>query len=252
MAIKLYAFLSPEQFAAGVEEARARNLQIYAHVKLEQVLAHRIDSIEHLEGFDLLLGGEGEDWSQRWARAHADRFAPLAQEVAQNGVWNAPTLILLLEWSKRLPGSTDNMVWQGHQNRLAMVRALREAKAPLLIGTDTGPAKSFLKPGISIHDELRFFSEAGFSPTQVLRIATLDAARFLRKEGEFGRIAEGARADLLLLPSDPEQDLAVLSAPAGVMAAGRWYDRVALDEMSVADAGPAQPPPVIIRTRCDD
>jgi imidazolonepropionase-like amidohydrolase len=246
MAIKLYEELSPEQFAAGVEEARAHNLQIYAHVPhsmtLDQVLAYRIDSIEHLFGFDRSLGGEGKDPPQRWPGANADRFAPLAQEVAQSGVWNAPTLILLLEWSKsRFPDNMD-MVRQGHQKRLAMVRALREAKAPLLIGTDTGPAKSF-EPGISIHEELRFFREAGFSPTQILRIATLDAARFLRKEGEFGRIAEGARADLLLLPSDPEQDLAVLRAPAGVMAAGRWYDRAALDEMLRAAAAPAHPPP---------
>lgn len=283
MAIKLYAMLSPEQFAAGVEEARAHNLQIYAHVPramtLEQVLAHRIDSIEHLDGFDRSLGGEGEDPARRWTGVRADRFAPVAQEVAQSGVWNAPTLIVLLAPSRafadmdaagaapemryadagllafwrgiydRLPSGSDRtaryrMIQEGHRQRIAMLRALHEAGAPLLIGTDT--PNPYVVPGFSIHEEIGFFRDAGFTPTQILRIATLDAARFLNKEGEFGRVAEGARADLLLLSADPEQDLSVLRAPAGVMAAGRWYDRAALDEMlraaAEAAAQPATPP----------
>ena len=59
IAAKLYAQLSPEQFAAGVEEARAHGLQVYAHVPasmtLQAVLAHRVDSI-------------GTDLTAPWAR----------------------------------------------------------------------------------------------------------------------------------------------------------------------------------------
>ena len=267
-AIKLYAELSPEQFAAGVEEARAHNLQIYAHVPrsmtLQQVLAHHIDSVEHLDGFDRALDGEGQTSAQRWATVRPARFAPLAQEVVDSGVWNAPTLIVLLAPARafadmdaaaarpemryadpglvafwrgyydRIPAGTDlaarwRLTEQGHQQRLAVLRALHEAGAPLLIGTDT--PNPYVVPGFSIHEEMGFFQEAGFTPTQILRIATVDAARFLNKQDEFGRIAEGQRADMLLLAADPEQDLSVLRAPAGVMAAGRWYDRARLDAM---------------------
>ncbi|MGH6950824.1 MAG: amidohydrolase family protein [Vitreimonas sp.] len=264
-AIKLYVQLTPEQYRAGVEEARARNLQIYSHVPasmtLEQVLDLRIDSIEHLDGFDRSLGGEGQGMQSRWVAAPADRMAPLAQRVLASGVWQVPTLIVNLAPSRafvditaadsapelryaqqglldfwhsyvaRIPAGTDlaaryRVVQQAHARRIDMLRALREAGVPVLIGTDA--PNPYVMYGFGIHEEFGFFHEAGYSNTQILRIATLEAARFLNKQGEFGIIAEGARADLLLLGGDPETDLGVLRAPAGVMAAGRWHDQAAL------------------------
>jgi imidazolonepropionase-like amidohydrolase len=265
-AVKLYAALSAEQFRAGVEEARAHNLQIYSHVpasmSLEQVLDLRVDSIEHLDGYDRSLGGEGPSMQQRWAGADADRLAPLAQRVAQSGVWQTPTLIVNLapsrafvdiaaadaapelryafkglldfwhSYTARIPAGTDlaaryRVVQQAHARRIEMLRALREARAPLLLGTDA--PNPYVMYGFAIHEEIGFFREAGFSNSEILRIATLDAARFLGQTNEFGVVREGARADLLLLSADPEVDLDTLRSPRGVMAAGRWFDRARLD-----------------------
>lgn len=268
MAVKLYSQLSPGQFHAGVEEARAHNLQVYAHVPasmtLEDVLGLHIDNIEHLDGFDRSLGGEGQGAHARWAASPVERMAPLAQRVAASGVWQTPTLMVNLAPSRafvdmdaadaapemryavqglldfwhsypaRLPAGTDfaaryRVVQQAHARRLDMLRALREAGAPLLLGTDA--PNPYVLYGFAIHEEFGFYREAGFSNTEILRIATLDAARFLDKQGEFGVVREGARADLLLLAGDPEADLAVLRAPLGVMAAGRWYGRARLDAL---------------------
>jgi len=267
-AIKLYAQLTPEQYRAGVEEARAHNLQIFSHVPasmtLEEVLDLRVDSIEHLDGYDRSLGGQGPSMQQRWVAAPADGFAPLAQRVAQSGVWQVPTLIVTLAPSRafvdvnaadqapelryaqqglldfwhgytaRIPPGTDlaaryRVVEQAHGRRVEMLRALREANAPLLVGTDA--PNPYVMYGFAIHEEFGFYREAGFSNTELLRIATLNAARFMNATGEFGIVREGARADLLLLAADPEQELATLRAPQGVMAAGRWYDRASLDAL---------------------
>lgn len=266
IAVKLYANLTPEQFRAGVEEARAHNLQIYAHVPasmtLEEVLALHIDSVEHLDGFERSLGGEGQTLQTRWAAAPAERFAPLAQTVAASGVWQVPTLIVNLapargfadvaaadaapelryaqqglldfwhSYVARIPPGADlaarlRTTEQAHARRIEMVRALHAAHAPLLIGTDA--PNPYVMYGFSLHEEFGFYREAGFTNTEILRIATLDAARFLNKAGEFGVIREGARADMLLLASDPELDMATLQTPQGVMAMGFWYDRARLD-----------------------
>jgi imidazolonepropionase-like amidohydrolase len=104
--------------------------------------------------------------------------------------------------------------------------------------------------GFAIHEEFGFFTEAGYSNTEILRIATLDAARFLNHAGEFGVVREGARADLLLLSANPETDLSVFRAPDGVMAAGRWFDRARLDQLlseteqaaTASRQAPATPP----------
>jgi len=129
---------------------------------------------------------------------------------------------------------------RGHAARLAMVKALHDAGAGLLIGTDA--TQPFLYPGFSLQDELAFHRDAGIPVRDVLRAATADAARFLHEEQEFGVIAVGARADLLLLDDDPEGDLETLRTPAGVMAAGRWTDaatlRRRLDDVAARNAAP--------------
>jgi imidazolonepropionase-like amidohydrolase len=88
---------------------------------------------------------------------------------------------------------------------------------------------------------LAFHLDAGFTSAEVLRIASYAAARFLHQQQEFGEIKRGARADLLLLDSDPELSLAALRAPDGVMAAGRWYDSATLARLLREAAARARP-----------
>jgi imidazolonepropionase-like amidohydrolase len=47
------------------------------------------------------------------------------------------------------------------------------------------------------------FVAAGLSPYEALRAGSSDAARFLHREEEFGTVAVGGRADLLLLGGNP-------------------------------------------------
>ncbi|TDI40436.1 MAG: hypothetical protein E2P02_16950 [Acidobacteria bacterium] len=105
---------------------------------------------------------------------------------------------------------------------------LYDAGVPLLIGTDT--PNPFVIPGFAIHDELAAFVDAGIPVDEVLRIATADAAKFLREEGQWGVVAADARADLVLLDGDPRDDLSVLRRPAGVMVNGHWYDSAILSD----------------------
>ena len=65
----------------------------------------------------------------------------------------------------------------------------------------------------------------------MLRTATVNAARFLGREREFGTIEVGARADLLLVDTSPLEDLATLRRPRGVMVRGRWLTRQQLDDL---------------------
>jgi hypothetical protein len=49
-------------------------------------------------------------------------------------------------------------------------------------------------------------------------------------------VAEGLRADLVLVATNPLEDLSALQRPLGVMAAGRWHDAEALAAMRDAVA----------------
>jgi hypothetical protein len=108
--------------------------------------------------------------------------------------------------------------------------ALNRTGVLLLAGTDALGAP-LIVPGISLHDELRLLVESGLTPYEALRTATVNTAVFLGKDREFGMIAVGKRADLILVDGDPLEDLATLKRPAGVMVRGRWLPRERLNQM---------------------
>ena len=62
-------------------------------------------------------------------------------------------------------------------------------------------------PGHALHLELALLVEAGLSPAEALRAATLVPARYLGIADESGTIAVGKRADLVLLDADPLRDI---------------------------------------------
>jgi imidazolonepropionase-like amidohydrolase len=86
-------------------------------------------------------------------------------------------------------------------------------------------------PGSSLHRELQLLSASGLSPYEVMRSATVVPAAFLGRAREFGTIALGQRADLLLVAGNPLEDLGTLKRPMGVMVRGRWLPREKLDEL---------------------
>ena len=102
-----------------------------------------------------------------------------------------------------------------------VVRALAEVDARLLLATEA-TLRSNILPGASVHHELRELVAVGLTPFEALRTATTNPALVLGAAGEFGIVAPGARADLLLLDGNPLADVANTERIAGVMLRGRW------------------------------
>lgn len=117
------------------------------------------------------------------------------------------------------------------QTMKAVALGLHRAGVPLLAGVDAGELPG-LAPGLDLHRELELLVEAGLTPAEALATATVNFGRYMARKGEtFGVIAPGARADLLLVAADPRADVKALRRIEGVTAAGRYYDRRALDGM---------------------
>ncbi|HEY1470223.1 MAG TPA: amidohydrolase family protein, partial [Candidatus Acidoferrum sp.] len=115
---------------------------------------------------------------------------------------------------------------------ISITRALHQGGAQLLLGTDA--TKSNVLPGFSVHEELQHFVEAGLTPYEAIRAGTSDAAIFLHQESEFGVVATGRRADLLLLEANPLKDVKNVSKRAGVMVNGRWHTEAELQQRLAA------------------
>lgn len=102
------------------------------------------------------------------------------------------------------------------------VRALNDAGAVLALGTD----KSFAPFAVR---EMQLLAEAGIKPLQIIRISTLNAARFIGREKDLGSVETGKIADLILLGADPSHDIANIRTVETVIQGGRIVDRKALD-----------------------
>jgi imidazolonepropionase-like amidohydrolase len=92
---------------------------------------------------------------------------------------------------------------------------LRSAGVPIVLGTDAG-----VLPHGRNASELLALIEAGLTPAEAIRAATLEPAALLSRP-DLGEIAVGAAADFVLVQGDPLQDPALLTRPVMVVKGGR-------------------------------
>lgn len=104
---------------------------------------------------------------------------------------------------------------------------MQRAGVKILAGTDS-PPQPFLFPGFSLHDELSDLVEAGLSPLEALRTATVNPAAFLG-EAKRGRIAKGNAADVVLLSGSPLEAIGNTRKIEAVVLNGRYFSRADLD-----------------------
>jgi Amidohydrolase family len=174
----------------------------------------------------------------------------------RNGTAEAPSLVgyhhvvnaeeILSDATMRLVPSTIRRNWQeglssetGRTVRSILrpivplqaenARLLNEAGVTLLAATDVGIP--MLVPGLSLHEELVLLAEAGLTPLEALRTATLNPARVLGLADSLGTIEVGKLADLLLLEADPLRDISNTQRIRAVIANGRLFRRADLDAM---------------------
>ena len=126
----------------------------------------------------------------------------------------------------------------------AAIAGLRDAGVPILAGTDSpNPGTTH---GASLHDELALLVDAGLTPSAALAGATSLPARIFGLTDR-GRIANGLRADLLLVDGDPTRSIADSRRIVEVWRAGARLDRAAFrarvaEATAKAAAAPPAPP----------
>lgn len=85
---------------------------------------------------------------------------------------------------------------KSYDKMLALIKVLYDAKVRLVIGTDA-------LAGLMLHHELALFARAGVPNAAILRMATIDPARYLGRDKLAGTIAAGKLADLVVIDGDP-------------------------------------------------
>jgi imidazolonepropionase-like amidohydrolase len=112
---------------------------------------------------------------------------------------------------------------------LKIVGLMHRAGVKFLAGSD--PPAPYCLPGFSIHDELSLFVDAGLSPADALRTATINPAKFLGTLGDTGTVEVGKTADLVLLDANPLEDISNTRKISGVVLRGDYLPRRILEQM---------------------
>jgi imidazolonepropionase-like amidohydrolase len=90
----------------------------------------------------------------------------------------------------------------------------------IVAGTDYLPGEPHAGTSCAVR-ELEYMEQAGLPTAVVLRSTTWEAARLLGAEKEFGSIAEGLAADLVVTTEDPTLTVSALRTIGTVIAEGR-------------------------------
>ena len=241
-------------FLAVGDEARRRHLPFAAHpvASPDELIKAHLRSVEHFLAYPpITLPGEQRELLFR-------RIAASGMFMS-NTMANLPGLELPVEQARaRLNDTTGKLDplrkyvcgylvedWREQVEELKdypksfrteligeykNFQELREAAVPFLAGTDT--AVLFMYPGFSLHNELHdLVTKVGFTPMDVLRIATYNPFTFYGENRNRGTIQVGQPADLVLLDADPVADIRNTKKIRGVMVSGRYFDRASLNSL---------------------
>ena len=235
-------------------EAKAQGLRVSGHVTQDVGSCMRSSRASRLSTSmatspRCCLPETRRRWS-RWSSATAlakmspARIPTLAEATKKAGIFNSPTLALFEivasdgavpelrsarelryvpsaavdAWTKELlTGPLSQAPVSGKHRflelRRQVLQGLHAAGAPLLVGSDS--PQLFMVPGFALHQEMEAMTAAGLPPLTVLQAATRNAAASFGESDQWGSVAPGQRADLLLLNANPLQDVTLTRDPRG-------------------------------------
>ncbi|MFS4447112.1 amidohydrolase family protein [Maribacter sp. 2307UL18-2] len=238
-------------------------------IGIRHALKSRYASIDHVDGFLEGLVPESANVKPTDNGFFGYAFTPLANTskidelvalANQNEVWIVPTQSLFERWFA--PISSDELLqqpemvympkttlqnWKTRKDesindpsfnteqwkkfdgiRKELIAKLNANGHGMLLGSDA--PQLFNVPGFSIHHEIQGMIGAGMTPLEILKSGTVNPARYFDMEDTFGDLKVGLEADMVLLESNPLDDMTALQEIAGVMLRGRWIPKEEIDE----------------------
>lgn len=231
-AIKLYSDLPPDLVRQITEEAHRQGLQVWAHAAVvpafpREVIKAGLDGVSHFtmiysrpleenspEAFKAMLEGRIDDLPMDQLAAEPPPIDELFQLIKQKNTVFDPTM-WISEYSKKYREEYRNVACY-------YINKAEEMGIPHSTGTDQMDPT---KPKIPLLKAIEMkVNTCGLTPLQAIRSATLYGAMAIGNEHEHGSIETGKRANLVVLNSDPTENISNLRDVELVLKNGKIYD----------------------------
>jgi imidazolonepropionase-like amidohydrolase len=265
--LKIHPGVKRDVFDAMAAAAHAAGIPFAGHVPLDvglmRALEARYATIDHIDGYLEALAREGASGSQMFGLnltgvLDESRIPSLVDATRKAGVWIVPTEALFQHWvgpddpetmktwpemqyvpkdelakwveskKKMTSGVTPAERARFLEVRGRLIKALHAGGAGLLLGSD-GP-QVWNVPGFSVHRELRYLVQAGLTPYQAIETGTRNVAVFYGTTADRGTVAQGKRADLILLEANPLADIGNSAKIGAVVLGGRLLTKDDIDK----------------------
>ena len=223
-------------------------------------------TVDHLDGYIEALAPPLADLTQNGFfgfnltdKADMAKLKGLIDLTKQKGTWIVPTQSLFTRWfSPTDPNqmmqelelsympSRTRFAWtqsksnliknpeysEARFNRFLDIRkkilfAMHQSNVNLLLGSDAPQVMNV--PGFSLQHEMKSWADAGIPNWKILQASTSEVARFFKAENQFGDVAKGLVADLVLLDHNPVDDIKHMQSIAGVINKGIWISKAQID-----------------------
>ena len=204
------ALMTPEEIEAVVDAAHRFGVKVTAHSGSPPATNVAVDA-----GLDCVEHGYFLD-------------RPTLKKMKEHGTWLVPTIVVSQpatapfferigspQWYLKRRESAGKAHWR------ALEMAIEEG-VNIALGTDQMPAEPNDGTTATAR-EAQYYVEAGMTPLQALRSATIETARLLEAEDEIGTLEAGKYADIVAVDRDPTQDIKALRNILLVMKGGKVY-----------------------------
>ena len=239
--VKLYVGLPPNLVQAAIDEAHSQGIGVIGHLYMTSwtdAANMGIDALTHGVPVNPSLLPSGDSREQflengggpfdhlLWLDLldlDSTEINEMINALVENSVPVDPTLSIYETMLR-----DDGYGFSDPQNQLRWAKVLQLTKimhdkgVQILSGSDI--PNFGLIPGASLHNELELLTEAGIKPLEVVAIATNNGAEALGIDNRVGTIEAGKEADVIILTSNPIENISNTKGIEAVIVDGRFVD----------------------------
>lgn len=239
--VKLYVGLPPNLVQAAIDEAHSQGIGVIGHLYMTSwtdAVNMGIDALTHGVPVNPSLLPSGDSREQflengggpfdhlLWLDLldlDSTEINEMINALVENSVPVDPTLSIYETMLR-----DDGYGFSDPQNQLRWAKVLQLTKimhdkgVQILSGSDI--PNFGLIPGASLHNELELLTEAGIKPLEVVAIATNNGAEALGIDNRVGTIEAGKEADVIILTSNPIENISNTKGIEAVIVDGRFVD----------------------------